>query len=138
MVLDFVSKLDNHDQSLEEDIELALKALGNRNVLVHTNRNVSEYIDVNDILFILKEKSKNKCIVKTIDNKIIINDSLLNVEKKLTNIFCKIHRSCIVNTKYIKKVDYNEQIIYFINDNKLCNLIAQSKNKKLKKALNES
>lgn len=138
MVMDFISRLDNHDATLEEDINLALESFGKRNLIINNNRNIYEYIDINDILFIKKEKSKNKCYIKTINSSITINDSLVNLEKKLTNLFCKTHRSCIVNIKYITKVDYKKQVIYFNNNDILHNLIAQSKYKKLKRALSKS
>ena len=67
------------------------------------------------INYIEKSLNDNTCNVITKNNVYNIRETIINLEKKLSDDinFIKTHRSCIVNLKNIKYVDFEKNIIIF-------------------------
>ncbi|MFJ5758542.1 LytR/AlgR family response regulator transcription factor [Neobacillus sp. NPDC093182] len=57
-----------------------------------------------DIVYL--ESSEGKCIIETVDRKYKVSETLIVLEKKLTNTkFLRVHRSFIVNIDYIVEIE---------------------------------
>lgn len=98
-----VEKLLNNLKRLQSELEC------NPSLLININRNTQ--IRPNDILFI--ERLLNHSIVHTKDEEIYCNISLKNLLKKLPTTFKQNHRSFIVNTEAIRKVDKQNKVLKF-------------------------
>ena len=83
------------------------------------------------ILYVMKDRVERKCIVKTLQNEILVNKTLSEIKKELDERFYESHRSCIINTRRLDRIDWKNNIIYFENG---CNidLISRDKKKGLK------
>lgn len=75
--------------------------------LPYKNRNVTEYIDTNQVLFI---KSADQYVEVYVENqKYLIRQSLDALEKQLSpEVFIRIHRSVIVRLSLIKAIQQDE------------------------------
>ncbi|MEM9675786.1 MAG: LytTR family DNA-binding domain-containing protein [Bacteroidota bacterium] len=75
--------------------------------LPYKHRNVTEYIDTNEILFI---KSANQYVEAYVeDRKYLIRQSLDHLEKQLSpEVFIRIHRSVIVRLSSVKAIQQDE------------------------------
>ncbi|MEM6841011.1 MAG: LytTR family DNA-binding domain-containing protein [Bacteroidota bacterium] len=75
--------------------------------LPYKHRNVTEYIDVNQLLFIKSANQYVEAYVK--DRKYLIRQSLDHLEKQLSpDVFIRIHRSVIVCLSSIKAIQQDE------------------------------
>lgn len=133
MILDFISKFDNHNEKLKEAIEFALTTLNKRNVIKIGSKNNVFLIDTNDILYIIKENAEEKCTIKTKTNILTLNSSLLNLENKLQNQMIHTHRSCLINPNLVSKIDYKNEVITFKNGDNIKNMISRNYKKDLQK-----
>ena len=115
-LLDFISKVDNCDTRIEDNLNKALKNYNNRyNCLSYELNHIIKRIEFRHIIYIEKEQDSKRCIIKTIYGEQIIRKNLREVIKLLDNSFMKIHRSLIVNLDYIKEYDASENVITFKN-----------------------
>ena len=76
---------------------------------------------------------EDDCIVVTKDNEYVIRKSIVTILDELDDSFCKSHRSCIVNINNIRRVDFDNNIIYF--DNSSIDLLSRSNRKSLKEKM---
>jgi len=84
----------------------------NPSLLIKINR--KSEVRSNDILFI--ERLLNHSIIHTKDEEIPCNISLKILITKLPNSFKQNHRSFIVNTDAIQRIDRQKKILKFAND----------------------
>lgn len=115
MVLDFISKFNNCEVNLNKAIKKALSKINNKKVLVFETSEMTYRVYTDDIIYILKDSIDRKSIIKTEYNEIIVNETITNLSNMLDNRFFLSHRSCIINTEKIIKIDWKNSIIYFRN-----------------------
>ena len=103
--------------------------------LCYTSKGDLYYIPYHDILYIEKSLNDNNCNVVTINNVYNIRKTIIDLEDKLSDDinFIKTHRSCIINLKNIKYIDFENNIIAFAN--KEIYLLARAHKKKLKERM---
>lgn len=135
MLLDFVSKFDNCDKSLEKAIRKALELVNKKKVIKFDSNGVTYIIYLSDILYIERDTVDRKCIIKTVKGDIPTNKSLNELSKELGNDFYLCHRSCLVNLLNIEKVYWKENVIRFRNGEST-DLISRDKKKGLKNYVN--
>lgn len=131
MLLDFISKYDDCDKNLEKTLRLAIKQVSEKKTISIKSNGILYRIYLKDILYIVKDTVDRKCIIKTTYSEIVVNKTLSEMVNMLDHRFYLTHRSCIVNTDEISKVDFNNNIIYFKNSDKI-DLISRDRKKGLK------
>ena len=131
LMVDFISKFDD----LEERLLLCFREIYeifNENKYL-SFRQDGEIIRIpyNDILFIEKDKSEECLYIETTDDKYEYHSTIAKVLKKLKSDrrFFKSHRSCIINTFKITKLNTSIPEIWF-ND-KYTNCLSREKKKEL-------
>lgn len=81
--------------------------------------NKDSILRTKDILYI--ERNKSKATVHTADSSYETCCSLSSLEHELPNSFIRVHRSYIVNSEQITRIDKDDKSIYFCS-NKSCPL----------------
>ena len=109
-----------------------------RNILIqNTNKGELYYIPHQDILYIEKSLNDNTSNIVTKNKAYNIRKTIKELEVELGNTinFIKTHRSCIVNLNNIIHIDFENNIIAFVN--KEIDLLSRSHKKNLKERLKE-
>ncbi len=123
-VCTFIEKFNNFDKNLSD----ALKAI----IKNDTSKDKFTYKDLNiyysSILYIHREKSTRKLIIKTLNNSYEVNLTLKQIFKLLDNRFTLSHRSHIVNKEHIEYLNFKENYIVLDNQDKSCILSEKYKN----------
>lgn len=135
LMLNFITKQKDLDKDLCETLEVALEInMANRS-LSYTNKGELYHIPYQDILYIEKSLNDNMCNVVTKNNVYNIRKTIIDLEKRLSDDihFIKTHRSCIVNLKNIIHIDFENNIIAFIN--KEIDLLSRTHKKALKERM---
>lgn len=132
MLLDFISKYDDCEKNLEIALKKAISQVNSKKTITFDADGTSYIIHLDDILYIFKETVDRKCIIKTTYNEIAVSKTLNYMIKVLDDRFYLSHRSCLVNTERIRKVDWRNNIIYFDTEDHM-DLLARDKKKGLKK-----
>lgn len=111
-IFDYISKNHFFKKTLKEDLDHLKSYYINRPacLTIETNR-VIKIIDFYSIESITKEKDSKKCIIKTSDMDYYVNETLLNISKRLDRRFVKINRSCIINIDRITEYDVRKNKI---------------------------
>lgn len=135
LMLNFITKNSDLEKDLLETLEVALEINMSKKSLCYTNRGDLYHISYQDILYIEKSLNDNMCYVVTNNNTYNIRDTIINLEEKLSDDinFVKTHRSCIVNIKNIKYVDFENNKIIF--GDKEIDLLSRAHKKKLKERM---
>lgn len=136
LMLNFITKSEDLEQDLYDSLEVALEInMANRS-LCYTHRGELYQIPHNDILYIEKSLHDNTSNIITKNKTHCIRKTIIELEKKLSEDrnFIKTHRSCIVNLKNIKSVDFDKNIISF--DDIETDLLSRAHKKELKERMN--
>lgn len=131
MLLDFISKYDNLDKNVEKTIKKAISLINSKKTINFIHDRISYIVHIKDILYVEKDSIERKCIIKTNYNDIYINKTLTNLLEELDDRFYQSHRSCLINTERIHKIDWGNNIIHFDNGDYI-DLLARNKKKGLK------
>lgn len=113
--LTFISKFDEYEENLIKAIKEALELLHIKKTLSFIEHNVTYNITINNILYITKDTVNRKSVIVTDNNVHKTYTTINELLKKLSPNFVQSHRSCIVNTERIEKVDKNKNLIIFDN-----------------------
>lgn len=135
LMLNFISKSGELEKQLFDSLETALEInLANKS-LRYTNKGELYNIPYQDILYIEKSLNDNTSNIVTKSHIYNIRKTIKELEEELSNSidFFKTHRSCIVNLKNVKHIDFDKNIIKFVNKN--IDLISRSNKKALKERL---
>lgn len=135
LTLNFISKNEEFENTLYETLEVALEINMSKKSLCYTNKGELYSIPYQDILYIEKSLNDNICNIVTQSNTYNIRKTIIELEEKLSDdiSFVKTHRSCIVNLKNIKHIDFEKNIIEF--KKKKIDLLSRSHKKKLKERM---
>lgn len=135
MLLDFISKYDSCEKNLMDTLETAMELVKEKRVLKFEYNSVSYIVHYNDILYIERDTVDRKCIIRTAYTSIPVNKTLNSLQNELGNKFYLCHRSCLVNTANVERIDWKNSIIYFANGQTI-DLIARDRKKGLKEYVN--
>ena len=137
LMLNFISKNNNLEKDLYETLEVALEINMSSKSLCYTNKGELYQISYQDILYIEKSLNDNICYVVTKNNIYTVRKTIKELEKQFSEDrnFVKTHRSCIVNLKNIKYIDFENNKIVFVN--KEIDLLSRSNRKLLKERMKE-
>ena len=100
-------------------------------VLILETPNMIYRIYTDDILYILRDQVERKCKIKTINDEIYFPKSIKEFSTLLDDRFFLSHRSCYINLKQVKKVDFKKLRIYF-NNGEFIDYLSRDKKKELK------
>lgn len=137
LMLNFISKDGKLESDLYETLELALKINMTKKSLCYTHKGEMFHIPHQDILYVEKSLNDNNCNIVTKNKTYCIRKSIRELEKILCEEvhFIKTHRSCIVNLNHVESVDFENNIISFVN--KKIDLLSRNHKKKLKERMKE-
>lgn len=115
LMLDFISKFYNFEESLHDTLKLALDIIDKNQSLNFQYNGELLQIPYNDILFIEKNVDDFYSTVVTRNERIKIKKTISSIEEELTQDtrFFRTHRSCIANLDKITSVELRECIIHF-------------------------
>ena len=131
MLLDFISKYNDCSPNLESTIKKAISKIDNKKILIFETNNMTYKVHTDDIVYIVKDSIDRKCIIKTDYNEVCINETIGKILDMLDRRFFLSHRSCIINTEKIDRIDWKKNIIYFKNSDKT-DYLSRNKRKELK------
>lgn len=134
LMLDFISKDGDIQKHLRDSLELALEINSCRPSISFLSKGEIFQILYQDIYYIEKNLNDNSSIIVTKEKEYQIRKSITNLEIELDDdSFFKTHRSCIVNLKNVKHIDFEHNIISF-GDKKI-DLLSRPNKSKLKKRM---
>ena len=137
LMLDFISKYYNLEESLKECLNICLD-------IIHTHKSLNfQYngelyqIPYGNILYIEKNVDDPYSTIVTKDKDIEIKRTMSTIEKDLEEDkrFFRSHRSCIINLDNITSIELKDNIINF--GNKSTSLLSRDKKSELKELLEE-
>ena len=132
LAIDFIPKDKLWPDRLEETIRYIIKTINKKKVLIYNFNRNSYRIPFDNILYIEKLQEVSKCVIVTESGeKFETNLSIQELSEKLGRSFFQCHKSCIVNVEKIKRINYSENTITFLN-NKTVYLLSNRKKKELK------
>ncbi len=130
-LLDFVNKLNNMEDSIQDNLNVAMKHYDNRQKQIKYTYNRNFYnIELREIIYIEKEPDSKRCIVTTKYGKQIIPGTLNSVYKNLDNRFLKVHKSLIINKDEIREFEASTNKLVFKNGD-ISYLVSRNKKKEL-------
>lgn len=135
MLLDFISKFDEYEKSLERVLKKAISKVDSKKVIQFQNSGITHRLYLEDILYVTKDTVDRKCIIKTTYNEFSINKTMNEMIEELGPQFYLSHRSCLINTEKIKAVNWKDSVIHF-NNGESINLLARDKKKGLREYVN--
>lgn len=137
LMLNFISKNSELEKDLYETLEVALEINMANKSLRYTNKGETYHIPHQDILYIEKSLNDNTSIIVTKNHTYNIRKTIKELEQELAGAinFVKTHRSCIVNLNNIKHIDFENNIITFVN--KEIDLLSRANKKTLKERIKD-
>lgn len=130
-LLDFINKLNNMEEKIQENLSIAIKHYDNRHKQIKYTYNRSFYnIELREIIYIEKEQDSKRCIVITKYGKQIIPGTLNSVYKMLDDRFLKVHKSLIINLDEVREFEINTNKLTFKNGDTTY-LVSRTKKKEL-------
>ena len=93
--------------------------VGVKRTIRFDDRGVLYTITLNDILYVTTSTYERKTVIVTSYNEYKTNKTFNEVCNMLTDDFKQTHRSCVVNTKLVVKVNKKKNEIEFVNGTKI-------------------
>lgn len=135
--IDFISKYNRYQERLEETINYIIEKMYRSKTLNFSYNHVYYKIMFKEINYIEKAPLQNKCIIHlTNGDEIYITKSIIKLKEELGPMFYQTHKSCVVNTENIKKIEYTKFTIYFKNGERT-NLLTPSARKELRERVGD-
>ncbi len=110
-VLDFISKLDNIEDNIWENIEICLKMLNKEKVYRYTYKGVEYTININQIKYIQRDGRQTRIVTSNKDY--YQNISICDIKKELPKYFVISSKGIILNMKNVDRIDWNDLKVYF-------------------------
>lgn len=135
LMLDFISKYYDLEESLRNTLKLSIDILDNRRSLNFQYNGELFQIPYNNILYIEKNVEDAYSTIVTKNSKIELKKPIGTIEEDLKDEACfyRTHRSCIVNINNITNVELRDCIIHF--GDKSTTLLSRDKKAGLKELL---
>jgi len=132
LAIDYIPKDRLWMDRFESTMEYTIKAINKRRVLSFEFNYNSYRVPFDDILYIEKVQDNQKCVINTESgSQFEIISTISELIEKLGPNFFQSHKSCIVNIDKIKKINYADNTITFIN-NECVYLLSNRKKKQLR------
>ena len=116
LVLDFICLNNDYEVRLCDDILYALKIIYERKSFVFKYNHIVYRIPYSQIDYIEKESEIKRCIIHTLNGNYYVVNSIQRLKDIFGFNFFRVHQSCIINIKNVKKIDLVNNIIYFNDD----------------------
>ena len=115
LMLDFISKFYDCENSLKETLKLSLKILESQKSLDFQYNGELYQIPYDDILFIEKNVEDLYSTIITKTERIKIKKMIGLIEEELSNEkrFFRTHRSCIININNLTSIELRECLMHF-------------------------
>ncbi len=115
LMVDFISKFDDLDSKLLACYREIYEIFNSNKCLSFKQDGEIVRIPYNDILFVEKNTVGDYLVIETLSDEVKFKSNIAKVEKMLSDDarFFKTHRSCIVNTFKITKLNSSLPVIYF-------------------------
>lgn len=127
---DYIPKDSLWTDRFEDSIKYVIENLERSKMLSFEYNHNSYRIPYKNINYIEKVQSNQKCIVHTIDGEEYeIKNTIIGLMNMLGPNFFKSHKACIINLDNVKKIEYNESLIVFQNDDSMYLLSTRMKKK---------
>ncbi len=114
MFLTFLSKFDDFEDKLYNSINKALSFIHHKKVIKFNDKGIIYTISFDDILYITKESTSRKSIIKTSYAEYSVNLTLKELVD-LCDCLVQTHRSCFVNMDRVRVINKHDNIIEFDN-----------------------
>ena len=115
MCLSFINKFENLKNDLETSLQEALDFFNTNKVIRITDSGVTYSIRLNSILYITRDNTDRRTIVKCDKNEYRLKMNLSDVKELFGEHFIQTHRSCFVNEYRIDNIDHKNKVITFDN-----------------------
>lgn len=117
--IDYIPKQQLYQERLQNTIEYVIdKKYKNKSISIISKHNHCKIL-YKEINYIEKCQMQNKCIIHLVDGETKeVTTSIAKMKEQLGNTFFQTHKSCLVNLKNIKNIDYSNCIITFQNGDK--------------------
>lgn len=117
LAIDYIQKDRFWEDRFKSTLDYTLKKVNRKRVLAYDFNYNSYRIPFNDILYIEKVQDSPKCIIYTENgSRYEINCTINEMMKKLGPNFFQSHKSCLVNIEKIKRINYVDNTITFVNN----------------------
>lgn len=131
MLVDFINKLDECEERLQEDLHICLSNYDDKyNAIKYKYKNTDYNIELRQINAIEKEPDSKRCVLKTTYGEYFIQGTLSEVLNKLDNRFRKVHRSQAINIYQILSYNQKTNVITF-KDKTSTKLVSREKKKEV-------
>lgn len=114
-VFDFIEKFISLEERLAKDLKIIVSQKADYGKFYYCNNKTDMQIYYKDITYIYRDTAERKLVIKTTNNKFLLNKSILEISKELDNRFKQVHRACIVNKDRVNLFNWSKG--YFILDN---------------------
>ena len=114
LIFDFISKFEDYEKRLTDTINMIIKKVDTKKIITFKSNKELHQVKFDNILYIYKDNFTEKTMIVTTDSNYPVRDSLTNIISKLDNRFCQTHRACYINKDKIEKVDFKNNMIYFL------------------------
>lgn len=113
MFLTFLSKFDDFECKLESSICKALEFMHHKSCVKFNDKGTIYTIPLNDILYVTKDSSSRKSIIKTSYTEYSVWLTLKEIVDLCDDELVQTHRSCFVNMSRVCVIDKHHGIIEF-------------------------
>ena len=115
MFLTFISKFDDFESKLYSSVNKALGFIHHKPVIKFNDKGIIYTIPVNDILYVTKESTCRKSIIKTSYAEYSVNLTLKDIVDLCDGLIVQTHRCCFVNMDRVRVINKHSNIIEFDN-----------------------
>ena len=130
MFLSFINKFDNCEERLCNALRKSFDLLHKKQVVKIVDGSNTYILNLNDILYFYKDSYERKTIIHLDYTEYMVGNSLSEISNLLDDRFEQTHRSCIVNMSRVSRIDRNNRVIYFDN-NETTDLLSDKYKKEL-------
>jgi len=104
------------DKKIAKSLDNTIEDIGSKEIFIKSNSSLIK-VYYNDITYV--EALENYILICTKDNKYTVHFTMKAIENKLpSELFKRVHRSYLVNTQNINKIESNIIVLNYNNENK--------------------
>lgn len=104
----FIRKFHNLENTLTKKLSLIVNRKFDNRKFFYTSGQSDLQIFAKDIIYIYRETTSRKLMIKTTRGEYAINMTLQDALTKLDDRFRQVHRACIVNNDYVQEYNWSQ------------------------------
>lgn len=104
----FIEKFVSLESRLEDNLLKIISKKADYGKFYYSNNKIDVQIYYKDITYIYRDTIERKLVIKTSNNKFLLNKSILEISKELDERFKQIHRACIVNVDRVNIFNWSK------------------------------